>query len=92
MVCVLKEEATADEINKAFREAAEGELKGIIGICDEPLVSIDFKGDTHSAVVDTNWTMVMGGNLAKVVAWYDNEWAYACRIADLFHYIAEKSI
>jgi glyceraldehyde 3-phosphate dehydrogenase len=92
MVCVLKEEATADEINKAFREAAEGELKGIIGICDEPLVSIDFKGDTHSAVVDTNWTMVMGGDLAKVVAWYDNEWAYACRIADLFHYIAEKSI
>jgi glyceraldehyde 3-phosphate dehydrogenase len=92
MVCVLKEETTADEINKAFREAAEGELKGIIGICDEPLVSIDFKGDTHSAVVDTNWTMVMGGDLAKVVAWYDNEWAYACRIADLFHYIAEKSV
>jgi glyceraldehyde 3-phosphate dehydrogenase len=92
VVAVLEKETTAEEINKAFRDAAEGELKGIIGICDEPLVSIDFKGDTHSAVVDTNWTMVMGGNLAKVVAWYDNEWAYACRIADLFHYIAEKSV
>jgi glyceraldehyde 3-phosphate dehydrogenase len=89
MVAVLGQETTADEINAAFQKAAEGRMKGVLGVSEEPLVSIDFKGDPRSAVVDAPFTMVMGGNLAKVVVWYDNEWAYACRVIDLFHYIAE---
>jgi len=89
MVAVLGRDTTAGEINSAFKKAAEGKMKGILGVCEEPLVSVDFKGDPRSSIVDAPLTMVMGGNLAKVVAWYDNEWAYACRVADLFHYIAE---
>ncbi len=89
MVAVLGKDTTAEEINSAFEEAAEGKMKGILGVCEEPLVSVDFKGDPRSSIVDAPLTMVMGGNLVKVVAWYDNEWAYACRVADLFHYIAE---
>jgi len=88
MVAVLSRDTTEKEVNDAFKEAAEGEMKGILGVCEEPLVSIDFKGDPRSAIVDAPLTMVMGGNLVKVVAWYDNEWAYACRVADLFHYIS----
>jgi glyceraldehyde 3-phosphate dehydrogenase len=89
IVAVLGRETTEKEINGAFKEAAEGRMKGILGVCEEPLVSVDFKGDPRSAIVDAPLTMVMGGNLAKVVAWYDNEWAYACRVADLFHYISQ---
>ena len=89
VVAVLAKEATVQEINDAFGEAADGKMKGILAVCDEPLVSIDFKGDSHSSIVDALSTMVMGGNLVKVVSWYDNEWAYACRVADLFHHIAE---
>ncbi|MGA9350290.1 MAG: type I glyceraldehyde-3-phosphate dehydrogenase, partial [Anaerolineae bacterium] len=88
IVAVLGRETTEKEVNGAFKEAAEGRMKGILGVCEEPLVSVDFKEDPRSAIVDAPLTMVMGGNLAKVVAWYDNEWAYACRVADLFHYIA----
>lgn len=65
-------------------------MKGILDVCDEPLVSIDFKGDSHSSIVDADLTMVMGGNLVKVIAWYDNEWGYACRMADLTNYIAQR--
>ena len=90
VVALLKKDVTEEKVNDAFREAAEGPMKGILAVCDEPLVSIDFKGDTNSAVVDALSTMVMGGNLVKVIAWYDNEWAYACRCADLFHYMAQK--
>jgi len=90
VVAVLGRDTTTEEVNDAFRKAAEGRMKDILAVCDEPLVSVDFKGDTHSAVVDALSTMVMGGNLVKVVAWYDNEWAYACRVADLFHYMAGK--
>ena len=89
VVAVLAKEATVQEINDAFGEAADGKMKGILAVSDEPLVSIDFKGDPHSSIIDALSTMVMGGNLVKVVSWYDNEWAYACRVADLFHYIAE---
>jgi glyceraldehyde 3-phosphate dehydrogenase len=88
MVAVLSRDTTEKEINDAFKEAAEGRMKGILGVCEEPLVSIDFKGDPRSAIVDAPLTMVIGGNMVKVVAWYDNEWAYACRVADLFHYIS----
>ena len=65
-------------------------MKSLLAVCEEPLVSVDFKGDPHSSTVDALSTMVVAGNLVKVVSWYDNEWAYACRVADLFHYIAGK--
>lgn len=86
----LKKPATAEEINTAFRRYAQGDLKGILSVCDELLVSVDFKGDPHSAIVDAPSTLVVG-DLAKVLAWYDNEWGYACRTADVAAYIARKS-
>ena len=92
MVAVLGKDTTAEEVNSAFKEAAGGKMKGILGVSEEPLVSVDFKGDPRSAIVDAPFTMVIGGNLVKVVAWYDNEWAYACRVADLFHYIAGRKL
>jgi len=90
VVALLKKDVTEEAIIDAFKEAAEGPMEGILGICEEPLVSIDFREDPRSAIVDALHTMVMGGNLVKVLAWYDNEWAYACRCADLFHYMANK--
>ena len=90
VVALLEEDATKEDINGAFKEAAAGPMKGILGVCEEPLVSMDFKGDPLSAIVDAGSTLVIGGNLVKVLGWYDNEWAYACRVADLFHYIAGK--
>ncbi len=89
MVAVLSRDTTAEEVNGAFKEAAEGKMKGILGVSEEPLVSVDFRGDPRSSIVDAPFTMVIGGNLVKVVSWYDNEWAYACRVADLFHYISQ---
>jgi glyceraldehyde 3-phosphate dehydrogenase len=74
---------TVEEVNAAFREYAEGEMDGILGVSDEPLVSSDFIGTELSSIVDTALTMQMGDNLFKVVAWYDNEWGYSCRVADL---------
>lgn len=82
-VVELERPTTVDEINNAFREAAEGDLEGIMGVSDEPLVSSDYIGDERSSIVDTELTMGMGENLFKVVAWYDNEWGYSCRVADL---------
>jgi glyceraldehyde 3-phosphate dehydrogenase len=81
---------TVEEVNAAFQEAAEGDLEGILRYCDEPLVSMDFKMDSHSSIVDAQLTMVMDGNMVKVVAWYDNEWGYSCRLADVTAMIAEK--
>jgi glyceraldehyde 3-phosphate dehydrogenase len=81
---------TAEEINAAFREAAAGSLKGILGVSDEPLVSTDFRGDARSSIVDAASTMVIGGTMVKVIAWYDNEWGYSCRVADLIRYVAER--
>ena len=83
LVVELEKEATKESINAAFRKAAEGELKGILGVSDLPLVSKDFNGDARSSIVDADLTMVMEGNMAKVVAWYDNEWGYSSRIVDL---------
>lgn len=91
LVALLKRETTAEEINAAFKRAAEGELKGILGYCDEPLVSCDFIGDDRSSIFDATLTTVIGGNLVKVMAWYDNEWGYSCRLVDLVNLIAEKS-
>jgi glyceraldehyde 3-phosphate dehydrogenase len=89
-VADLERETTAEEINKAFQAAAEGKLKGILEYCDEPLVSIDFKGNPASSIVDAPSTMVLGGNMVKVLSWYDNEWGYSCRMADLISFIADK--
>lgn len=88
----LEKPATKEEINAALRKAAEGELKGILGVSDLPLVSKDFNGDSRSSIVDADLTMVIEGNLAKVVSWYDNEWAYSCRMVDLAAYIAKKGL
>ena len=92
LVAELEKPATAEEINAALKEAAEGSMKGILGYEEEPLVSIDFKGDSRSSIVDALSTMVIDGTLAKVVAWYDNEWGYSCRIADLIDYIIAKGL
>jgi len=88
----LRDEATVEAINAAFRTAAAGPMKGILGVSDEPLVSVDFRGDARSAIVDSALTMVVGGsgNFVKVLAWYDNEWGYSCRVADLTKFIAER--
>lgn len=89
LVCEVKKEVTADEINNAFKKAAEGELSGILGYSDEPLVSIDYKGDERSSIVDGLSTMVIGDKMIKVVAWYDNEWGYSCRTVDLINIVAK---
>ncbi len=90
LTVTLGREATDSEINEVFRKASEGALKGILGVCDEPLVSSDFRGDERSAIVDLPSTIVIGGRLAKVMAWYDNEWGYSCRVADLAKYMASR--
>ena len=92
LVAELEKPATAEEINAALKEAAEGSMKGILGYEEEPLVSIDFKGDSRSSIVDVLSTMVIDGTLSKVVSWYDNEWGYSCRIADLIDYIIAKGL
>ena len=89
-VATLRKETTKEEVNDAFKQAAAGPLKGILEFNDEPLVSMDYRGDPHSSIIDGLSTMVEGGNLVKVLAWYDNEWGYSCRIADLTNFIAQK--
>ena len=88
-VAVLKKTTTAEEINAAFKSSAEGPLKGILGVTEEPLVSVDFMGDPRSGIVDLLSTKVIDGNLAKVIAWYDNEWGYSCRLVDLAKFISK---
>jgi len=90
LVAELDREVTAEEVNQALREAAEGELKGILNYSEEPLVSIDYNGDPHSSTIDALSTMVMEGNMVKVVSWYDNEWGYSNRVVDLAAYIAKQ--
>jgi glyceraldehyde 3-phosphate dehydrogenase len=91
-VADLDREVTVEEVNQAFQTAAEGPLAGILEYCREPLVSMDFKGNPASSIVDALSTMVIGGNMVKVLAWYDNEWGYSCRLADLAVYIADKGL
>ncbi len=92
LVGVMKREVTAEEINNAFKKYAEGSLKGILGYTEEELVSMDFKGDARSSIVDGKLTMVLGGNLFKVMSWYDNEWGYSCRVADLARFMVSKGL
>src|SRR3972149_3758659 len=91
-VADLSRDVSVEEVNLAFREAAQGPLKGLLEYCEEELVSSDFKGNPASAIFDAPSTMVMGGNMVKVLAWYDNEWGYSCRVADLTAYIVEKGL
>jgi len=91
-VAELATPASAVEVNAALKEAAQGPLAGILGYEEKPLVSIDFKGDERSSIVDALSTMVIGDNMVKVIAWYDNEWGYSVRTADLIVYMAEKGI
>jgi len=86
----LLKPATAEAINEAFRAAAAGPMKGILGVSDEPLVSTDFRADARSSIVDSAYTMMVGDRFAKVLAWYDNEWGYSCRVADVTRLIAER--
>jgi glyceraldehyde 3-phosphate dehydrogenase len=89
LVAVLKIKAAAEEVNAAFVKASKGELKGILAYTDEPLVSVDFMSNPNSAIVDGLSTKVIGDNLIKVLAWYDNEWGYSCRLVDLVKYISK---
>jgi glyceraldehyde 3-phosphate dehydrogenase len=86
----LSKSATPEAINDAVREAAEGKLKGILKYCTEPLVSVDFTGDSHSSIFDSMFTRTLDDNLAKILSWYDNEWGYSCRVVDLVQYIGER--
>jgi len=86
----IERETTTDDLRAAFREAANGRLKGILGFSEEPLVSIDFKGDARSSIVDSEFTSVFQGTMVKVMAWYDNEWGYSVRTADLAALMAKK--
>jgi glyceraldehyde 3-phosphate dehydrogenase len=89
-VALTSKPVTAESANQALRAAADGPMKGLLGYTEEPLVSMDFKGDERSSIIDAGSTMVAGENLLKVIAWYDNEWGYSCRVADLAKYMADR--
>jgi glyceraldehyde 3-phosphate dehydrogenase len=86
----LEKPASVEELNAAFRAAAEGPMQGILGVEEGKLVSMDFKGDDRSSIIDAPSTMSLGGDFIKVIAWYDNEWGYSCRVADLVKYMADR--
>lgn len=92
LVAELDKEVTTEEVNAVLKEAAEGKLKGILNYSNEPLVSIDYNGDPHSSTVDAISTMVLEGNMVKVVSWYDNEWGYSNRVVDLAEYVAKAGL
>jgi len=89
---ILEKPTTGDDVNAALRAAANGPLKGILAMSDEPLVSIDFKGNSNSSIVDSAYTKVMDGDFVKVVSWYDNEWGYSNRCVDLLHLLVKKGL
>ncbi len=90
LVVQVEKKTFAEEVNAAFRDASAGAMKGILAVCDEPLVSVDFRCSDVSSTVDSSLTMVMGDDMVKVVAWYDNEWGYSQRVVDLAHIVAEQ--
>ncbi len=92
VVVQVEKQTTKEEVNQAFKKAAEGELKGILAVSEEPLVSVDYVKTSYSSIVDLALTEVLGGNLVKYIAWYDNEWGYSCRLRDLVDYIIEKGL
>lgn len=90
LVAFVEKRTTVEEVNGAFKKAAEGPLKGILEYCEEELVSIDFRGNPHSSIVDAGFTKVIDGNCVKVTAWYDNEWGYSCRVRDLINFVGKS--
>ena len=90
LVAEIEKNTTVEEINAALKAAAEGKMKGILAYSDEPLVSIDYLGNPHSSIVDGKSTMVIEGNLIKVLSWYDNEWGFSCRMIDLVKLVAKS--
>ena len=92
LVCVFDREITEQQINDAVKAAADGPMKGILQYCEDPVVSTDFKGSSYSSIFDALSTMVLGGNMAKILAWYDNEWGYSCRVADLIDLMVNKGL
>jgi glyceraldehyde 3-phosphate dehydrogenase len=90
LVAFTEKSTTVEEVNGALKKAAEGPLKGILEFCTEELVSIDFRANPHSSIVDAGFTKVIDGNCVKVTAWYDNEWGYSCRIRDLINFVAKR--
>ncbi|HSP62376.1 MAG TPA: hypothetical protein VLQ90_05270 [Pyrinomonadaceae bacterium] len=92
VVIDVEKETSTEEVNKALKDAANGELKGILAFSEEPLVSADFKGNSNSSIVDAEYTKVIGGRMLKILSWYDNEWGYSCRVRDLIKYIAGKGL
>jgi glyceraldehyde 3-phosphate dehydrogenase len=92
VVIDVEKETTAEEVNRAFKDAANEELRGILEFCEEPLVSVDFRKNSNSSIVDAEYTKVIGGKMLKVLSWYDNEWGYSCRVRDLIKFIASKGL
>ena len=92
VVINLETETTAEDVNRAFKDAANEELSGILAFSEEPLVSVDFKRNSNSSIVDAEYTKVIDGKMLKVLSWYDNEWGYSCRVRDLIKYIAGKGL
>jgi glyceraldehyde 3-phosphate dehydrogenase len=92
LVVELEKDTTAEGVNAALKEAAAGRLRGILEYCDEPCVSVDFKANPHSSIVDALSTKVIGSNMVKVLSWYDNEWGFSCRMKDLVLFIASKGV
>ncbi len=91
-VAILERETTTEELRATLKRAAQGDLEGILGYSEQPLVSSDFIGDPHSGIVEADFTLVQSGNLAKVYVWYDNEWGYSCRVADLVEYMRKQGL
>jgi glyceraldehyde 3-phosphate dehydrogenase len=92
LVAVIEKRATEEEINQKMREAADGKMRGILGYTEDPVVSTDFLHDPRSSILDATMTKVMGGDLVKVLSWYDNEWGFSCRVCDLIHMLDERGL
>jgi glyceraldehyde 3-phosphate dehydrogenase len=91
-VAILSKDATTEQVNAALKAAAEGPLKGILAYTEDPVVSSDLLHNPNSSIVDAQMSKVLGGNLCKVLAWYDNEWGYSCRVVDLVGFLAKKGL
>jgi glyceraldehyde 3-phosphate dehydrogenase len=92
VVINVEKETSTEEVNRVLKDAANEELNGILGFSEEPLVSVDYRGDSRSSIVDAENTKVIGGTAVKILSWYDNEWGYSCRVRDLVKFIADKGL
>jgi glyceraldehyde 3-phosphate dehydrogenase len=92
LVAFTEKKTSAEEVNAALKAAASGAMKGILGVEDGELVSMDYRGDSRSSIVDSPMTRVVNGNCVKVISWYDNEWGYSCRVRDLINFMVEKGL